>query len=744
VLVLDDLHAADTPSLLLLQYVARQLESSRLLVLGAFRDVDPVPNGPLTAMLAEVAREPGTRRLSLRGLSHQDVADYVTETAVDLMRPELVRLLHDETEGNPLFVGEMVRLLVVEGTTDSLQIPQTVRDVIARRLAHLSDECNRVLVLASVMGREFEIDALARLAGVDEQELLETLDEAMTARVVSEVPGGSRWLRFAHVLIRDTLYDSVTSVRRVRLHRLAAKVLEELYGEESGPHLAELAHHAVAGSEFEKGLRYARVAADRALALLAYEEAGRLSTMALEALDLCDPDNEATRCQLLLSRGEAEIRAGDTPTGKQTFLDAAAIARQLGLAPELARAAFGYAGRIVWSRAGADHRVVPLLEEGLTALRDSDVELRVRLLARLAGALRDEHSRDRRDAISLEAVELARRCGSAAALAYALDARAHAITAPDTVAEILELGTELRELAGLIGDREKVVAGHMLRSMAQLWCGKVSEAVAEMATAGRIAEELRQPAQLWLVHTARAMLALARGEITQAEALAAEALLLGERAQPDAAIPHYWMHRYITADFRGVYDDVEHEIHALASDHPTRPVFRCVLGHLVARQRRYDEAGRILAELRPDRFAALPFDQEWLFGTSLLAETAALLGDVDAAQVLYDLIMPWARFDAVDVAEGTRGSMDRYLGLLATTLEAWDHATKHFEAALEANSRNRLRPWLAYTEYDYARMHLARDEEGDAERAAQLIGRALATFGELGMAAPIDLRGQFA
>jgi hypothetical protein len=88
--------------------------------------------------------------------------------------------------------------------------------------------------------------------------------------------------------------------------------------------------------------------------------------------------------------------------------------------------------------------------------------------------------------------------------------------------------------------------------------------------------------------------------------------------------------------------------------------------------------------------------------------------------------------------------MDRYLGLLATTLEAWDHATKHFEAALEANSRNRLRPWLAYTEYDYARMHLARDEEGDAERAAQLIGRALATFGELGMAVPIDLRGQFA
>ena len=185
-----------------------------------------------------------------------------------------------------------MRLLAVEGVRSEspaavrLAIPQSVRDVIARRLTHLSRECNRVLVLASVIGREFGIDALARLAAVSVDELLETLDEAMAARVVSDDPGAPGRLRFAHVLIRDTLYEGLTTARRVRLHRLAVETLEALYGDEPGPHLAELAHHAIAGRDLDKGVRYARHAGDRALALLAYEEAARLYETALDARPL--------------------------------------------------------------------------------------------------------------------------------------------------------------------------------------------------------------------------------------------------------------------------------------------------------------------------------------------------------------------------------------------------------------------------------------------------------------------------
>ena len=301
VLVLDDLHAADTPSLLLLRFLARELAGARVLLVGACRDVDPTPGRPLTELLTDVAREPAARRLSLGGLSERELAEYVELTARQIASPELAAALHEETEGNPLFAGEIVRLLAVEGVWSRsgaqtpFAIPETVRDVISRRLAHLSEPCRRALAHASVLGREPAIDALARMAGLGEGELLDVLDEAMAARVIADVPGVPGRVRFAHALIRDTLYDGLTGARRVRLHRRALEVLEALYGPDLSPRLAELAHHALAGSDVAEGVRYARLAGDRALALLAYEEAARLYESALAALG---DSGEGTRCEL--------------------------------------------------------------------------------------------------------------------------------------------------------------------------------------------------------------------------------------------------------------------------------------------------------------------------------------------------------------------------------------------------------------------------------------------------------------
>ena len=295
------------------------------------------------------------------------------------------------------------------------------------------------------------------MGGVVENELLDVLDEALAARVVSDIPDAAGRLRFAHVLIRDTLYEGLTSARRVRLHRLAVEALEALYGDEPGPHLAELAHHSVASGNLDKGLRYAWRAGDRALALLAYEEAARLYSVALETLELVHPPDEQARCELLLAVGESRVCAGEFAAAKTAFLDAAAVARRLGQPRDLARAAAGYGGRFMWARAAGDDKLVPLLEEGLAALTDDDVELRARLLARLAGALRDEPSRARRDALSREAVQLARQAGNPAALAFALDGRLAAMDAPDMVAEGVTLARELRNVAERIGDWERVV-----------------------------------------------------------------------------------------------------------------------------------------------------------------------------------------------------------------------------------------------------------------------------------------------
>jgi AAA ATPase domain len=739
VLVLDDLHAADAPSLLLLRFLARELGSSRILLLGAYRDVDPVPGDPLTEMLVEVAREPVTRRIALGGLSEPEVAEYVDLTASELGSTELVRGLHAETEGNPLFVGEIVRLLSVEGVpTESaaearLAIPQSIRDVIARRLTHLSPECRQMLVLAAVIGREFALDMLARMGGTSEDQLLDILDGALIARVVSDLPDGPGRLRFAHVLIRDTLYDGLTSARRVRLHRLAVVALEALHGAEPGPHLAELAYHSVAGTDRDKGLRYAWRAGDRAMALLAYEEAARLYGMALEAVELAERLDEEARCELLLAVGEAEVRAGKTVSAKSAFLDAAGIARRRGLRRELARAAAGYGGRWMWGRPAGDDQLVPLLEEGLTALVDEDVDLRARLLARLAGALRDEPSRVRRDRLSREAVELARRAGNPVALAYALDGRLAAISAPDTVDECLAFVRELRDLAEQIGDPERVANALDHRRTTELMTGNLHRAEVALEAEGRLFDAIRQPMQRWHTQSVRAMFALAAGRLAEAEELIARAFASGERVLPESATLVYRLQCHGLRDLQGRLEEVEPAIRDLVTESAARPVCRCALVHVHARLGHVAKAQRALDDLAHDDFAGLPFDQEWLYGMSLLAEAAALLSDSDSGPVLYRLLVPWAAFSAGDHPEGFRGSIARYLGLLATMSQSWDEAELHFEDALVANARMGARPWLVHTEHDYARMLHARDGQGDRERAQALLEAARNSYHQLGM-----------
>ena len=738
VLVLDDLHAADEPSLLLLSYVASVLGDSRILIVATFRDLDPAIEDPLESTLADLGREQGTHRIRLTGLSEQEVGQLAEAMAEAEPPKQLVAELHTDTEGNPLFVSEIVRLLAAEGRLGpeglgGIPIPETVREAIGRRLRRLSDECRRVLSLASVLGREFGLVALERVAdytGIDR--LLGVLDEAITARVVEEVPGSFGRLRFGHALTRDSLYEEIPSTHRARLHRRVAEVLEELYRGNLDPHLAELAHHfslAVPAVPAEKAIDYGRLAGDRALAALAFEEAARLYRLALRVAESSTPTDDRKRCQLLLSLGDAE-GAGDRRAAKEAFLEAAELARTLGLPHDLARAAAGYGGWVMYVRAGGDDRLVPLLEEGIAALSDEDVELRARLLARLAGALRDEPSRERRDRLSKEAVDLARRTQDPVALAYALDGRAAAIMAPDTVAECLALGTELRDLGEMIGNEERMVQGQYHRVISQILVGRMREAQTDVDTTSRL---VHMPVQLWQVAATQAMFTFAAGRISAAQEQSAAAFELGERAQPELAISVYWLQQFTRCEFLGSLDEVASRLCELVDEYPARPFFRCVPPYIDAVSGRIEEARRNLHELVRDDCSALPFDMEWLYGMSLLAETSHLLGDADSAEVLHTLLEPWSAFNVANHPEGIRGAVQRYLGLLATTMRRWEDAERHFEAGLAMNERMGARPWLAYTQEDYARMLFARGNAGDAQRAEALLKQAGSTYDELGM-----------
>ncbi len=739
VLVLDDLHAADEPSMLLLRFLARELDTSRVLVIGTYRDVDPTVREPLTSTLAELARERVSSRIELRGLGEGDVRRYIEVTTAIEPPAALVDAIRRETEGNPLFVGEVVRLLAAEGslaTVDvdslwTLGIPQGVREVIGRRLSRLCDECMRVLTLAAVLGREFRLDALEQL--VEEPALLDALDEAVEARVLAPLPGARGSLRFAHTLIRETLYDQLTTVRRVRLHRAAGEALEGLYAARPEPHLAELAYHffeAAPGGDAHKAVTYASRAADHALSLLAYEEAARLVRSALEALDLADPADMQARCDLLITLGEAESRAGNMHVAKDVLWEAAEIARQRALPRELARAAAVYGGRIVYARAGDDKRLVPLLEEALSGLGTEEPQLQSRLMARLAGALRDDHSRDRRSRLSADAVELARSVGDSSTLTYALDGRMSAYIGPDRIDETLAVADELRRLAEASDDDERLMAARFFRFLVFLTRCQTSDAEVELAAVASTAQRLHQPAQLCQTTASTAMLALARGDFRQGELLAEEAFRHGEHSTPEIAVPAMQLHAYALGVATGELEELEPKLGAMAGRFPARPFLRCALVHVQALLR-HPGAKRGFDQLALDDFAHIPLDVEWLYAMSLLAETSVLLHDVERANRLARLLEPYAELNAANVPEGIRGSMWRYLGQVAAATECWSDAEHHFSRAIEVNARMGLRPWVAATQEDYARMLLA--GAGGRSRADELLASATATYGELGM-----------
>ena len=283
-IVLDDVHAADASSLLMLEFVAAELADARVLLLAVYRDPELDSGDPIAAALASVARHASTR-ITLSGLHEPEVAVFIEASAHVEPAPSLVSAIAAETEGNPLFVGEIVRLLAGEGRLSDpadaswrVTIPETVKEVIGRRLHRLTSECSETLAVASVVGREFPLDLVERLTARPGAELLALLDEGITARLVTDVPGSPGRLRFTHALVRDTLYDALPHGRRLDLHRRAGEAIETLAGDDPRSR-SEIAHHffhALPAVEPTVVVEHARRAAEEATLVLAHEEAARL------------------------------------------------------------------------------------------------------------------------------------------------------------------------------------------------------------------------------------------------------------------------------------------------------------------------------------------------------------------------------------------------------------------------------------------------------------------------------------
>jgi len=329
-LVLEDLHWADQGTLDLLLHLARNLQGARLLVIGTYRDVEVDRGHPLSATLAELRRGADFSRVLLRGLGTPEVQRMLAAITGSEAPGSLAESIHRQTEGNPLFVQEVVRYLVEEGhlgkgglasgTAAGMSIPEGLRDVIGRRLSRLSPDCNRVLAVSAVIGRDFGLETLQTVADLSEEQLLSALEEAVHIGVLEEQsrPGSIRY-RFAHAFFQQTLYEELIAPRRLRLHQQVAAALEKQYASRLEEHAAELAEHFAQSTgrrDLRKAVRYGELAALRAMGVYAYGEAVRHLEQALAVQQVLDPDDKAKRCDLLLAFGEALGPAGES---RRTF-----------------------------------------------------------------------------------------------------------------------------------------------------------------------------------------------------------------------------------------------------------------------------------------------------------------------------------------------------------------------------------------------------------------------------------------
>jgi eukaryotic-like serine/threonine-protein kinase len=379
VVVFDDLHWADKPSLLLLQHLAPELSRQRILILGNYRDTDLSRTHPLSETLARLSREGGLRRINLRGLDRDEVAAYIRNAAHVEPRRELVDRIFEETEGNPFFLSEVVNLMAEEGafSGDSVlgvTIPEGVREALGRRLDRLSEEANALLQYAAVAGRQFAYDTLKSVSEHDDATLLRLVEEGLAARVIQEAEQPGRY-RFTHALMQETLLAELSTTRRVRMHGEVGEAIERRYADRAPEQAARLAvdfreSATLNEAHVGKALRYSRLAAEQAEAQAAWAEAARHYENCAALLEQFGDVGDVDRAALLHALGRCLATSGEYRVAWRALMKAADLyrARNDGLA--FARLMLD--GLRANPPAG---RVEPLLAEAVVRLNGRDPRL---------------------------------------------------------------------------------------------------------------------------------------------------------------------------------------------------------------------------------------------------------------------------------------------------------------------------------------------------------------------------------
>ena len=738
-LVLDDLHWAAKPTVLLLRHLLRAADAARLLVAATYRDTDQ--GAAFADFLADLSRLEDAERMAVTGLNADGVAAFLEAAsghALDAEGAALAKAVWRETEGNCFFVAEVLRHLSETGALEqrdgrwvsgggSVPIPEGVRDVIARRLARLPEDTNRMLTGASVIGLEFEAAVVQAVGGFDEDSVVDALEAATGARLIVELPAALPRYRFSHALVRTTLYERLSAARRQSLHRRTAEAIEVIQLNHLDDHLTALTHHWSQAGVAAKAADYARRAADRALAQLAHDEAAAFYS---QALALTAPDgDDATRTELLISLGDAQRRAG-YPDHRGTLLKAAGLAERRGDAEALARAALSNSRLYFSGLLEFDQERINVLEKALAATGGTVSATRARLFASLAVELVWSVPWERRAVLSDEALRLARDVGDPDTLAIVLINRFYAINAPENLSDRIADAVDLLELAVQLADPVLRFMAEFIRARAAIESGAADELAAHLPKAEALAAEAGQPTFEWMLGWLTSARLLLAGSVSDAEAAVTANLALGtETGQPDAERLFLLQLTPIRYE-QGRLGELEPQLSEISARLTAIPQLAS-LAALAACQLGEDSAGT-----HHDRLRAIAFEMpRHPLGLALVcvaAEVTRHLGDLSSADRLYERLAPYPSSFGL-LAGSPTGCTAYYLGMLATMIGRFDAAEGHFRQASAIYERVGARAFLARLRAEWARMLLARGRPDDVEVARTLLDRATATAAELGL-----------
>jgi tetratricopeptide (TPR) repeat protein len=735
-IVLEDLHDADRGTLDMLTHVSRNLAGARLLIVGTYRDVEVDRSHPLSAALAELRRISTYGRVLLHGLNADEVRRMMETICGHAVPWGLAEAVHRQTEGNPLFVQEVIRYLAEEGliarkegqwrpTKDTpleMSIPEGLRDVIGKRLSLLTPECNQLLSVASVIGREFALDTLKTVASMNEDVFVNALKEAARLSVLEErSQRGLVRYRFTHAFFRQTLYDEIIAPQRLKLHRQVARSLETLYAKRLEGHSIELAEHfshSTDPADLAKAVSYAEIAARKATDVYAYGEAVRLLEQALKVQEVLDPGDKARRCDLLLALGDALLLAGEHQRVASTEAPQAfSLAEAITDKPRASRAcllalsglsAFGPTSMTSPEAAQWAARADRCAEPETVARARADMMLGILEWSRVS-------SSPQGIALLTRTLDLARRLGDLDTYWWTAGTWLFTADVPQHAEERLRLAVELSE-ESRHGVHFKIL-GWQLRAMAHTFLefGQRRRAEGVMAELKKLAERSGQPNLLILSMISDSVMAIWDGHLEEAVAIHRQIMARAEELGmlEFAGLYTSWLlpARVHLGNGGRALESVLRGARTFPENVASYAVILYCLTHL-GRRAEVTEMSQRLVVSHPGIHS--PEDQSlvWLDITSL--EAALMTGHRQAAERLLRRLTGSSIITSGLMFTTCAG---RHMGAAAALLGRPDEGRTYYQKAIKDCTEIKFRPELALTHLQLAELLL---EHYPKERAEAL------------------------